>query len=110
MYKHIKTCFICKEVKPLKSFDINKDELADSNVCKDCSKGKQCARCREVKLLENFKHDSSRKDGFYPTCRTCINIITDNGDPVFTALRRKVEEKREQRRIDRQFNLDYLEG
>jgi integrase len=32
---------------------------------------KRCGRCREYKTLEQFWRDHNRRDGRFPTCRTC---------------------------------------
>ena len=35
---------------------------------------KKCAKCGELKTLEQFNRDNSRKDGKYPNCNLCEKI------------------------------------
>lgn len=36
---------------------------------------KKCAKCQEVKSLNNFHKQSSRFDGLNPYCKICIKIL-----------------------------------
>lgn len=48
---------------------------------------KQCTRCKEWKDRDNFRRDTSKKDGLYPQCRNCGHA--------------QYQEQREQRLLER---------
>jgi rubrerythrin len=39
---------------------------------------KKCNKCKELKTLDNFSKDSSRKDGLKYTCRNCADAMHAN--------------------------------
>jgi len=87
----LKQCSKCKECLPIEKFtkDLQKsDGLRPS--CRDCnrrwrflngkiktkevlsSEYKRCTKCKKALKKEFFASDSSKKDGYYSSCRDCV--------------------------------------
>ena len=39
---------------------------------------KQCTKCKELKLLDNFSNDSTREGGKYSSCKSCRKAYNDS--------------------------------
>lgn len=37
---------------------------------------KQCTKCKKSLALFNFRKDSSKRDGYYPSCNDCLRLRT----------------------------------
>lgn len=35
---------------------------------------KECQGCKEIKIIDNFPKDRSRRDGHYRLCRACVKV------------------------------------
>lgn len=87
-----KKCTYCETEKQIVDFSIKKNGLHGRNsICKTCIKlkselrkkenlefrkinlikEKECSKCKEVKLINNFAKDNNKSDGFYSSCKTC---------------------------------------
>lgn len=58
--------------------------------------GKRCSGCGEVKGVEAFRRDKSKKDGLTPRCKTCKRRhYEENREAILESVRRYREENRE---------------
>ena len=53
---------------------------------------KKCSKCKEVKSLDGFSKDKSRKDGLIPSCKACCK---EKAKEYYQANKEKVKEYRE---------------
>lgn len=69
---------------------------------------KQCAKCREWKLVDDFHNDSARKDGKYPNCRICHRTyMRDRHQRHDVKMRHSAYGK--QRRLDPEYRQQSIE-
>ena len=69
--------------------------------------GKRCSGCGEVKGVESFSRDRSRKDGLQPRCKACVRrYYEENREAILESNRRYREENRE---AERERNRRYRE-
>lgn len=84
---------------------------------------KQCTKCKEVKPLEEFNKDKSRKDGLRYNCKSCTNAISKKwykNNPEKAKAKARVKEwykknpnyskKHKESRKEGHFSIYLLEG
>ncbi len=49
---------------------------------------KQCGKCGKVKRLQDYRKDSSRKDGVYPYCKSCCKDYEKIPDRIDASRKR----------------------
>jgi hypothetical protein len=64
---------------------------------------KLCTKCKDIKNVENFHNDRSRKDGKYPWCKSCVRDwnINNSSNPHYKEYKTKYQReyaKRPERR------------
>ena len=47
----------------------------EKNQEKDIIKTKSCKKCNQIKEINEFRHDRTKKDGYYSYCKECSNIL-----------------------------------
>lgn len=93
-----KICSMCGKIKPLSEF--HKAGKGYRSNCKECAakqqkecrakmtyvyiKEKKCSKCEQVKPVDGFYKDSSKKDGYSSACKECIKayIYEKRGTPT----------------------------
>jgi len=55
---------------------------------------KVCSKCGEVKLLEEFNKQKAKKDGRYPSCKTCVKEYNVQYDAANPEKRKELAAKR----------------
>jgi len=56
--------------------EMYEEEFYYMYICK--GKYKKCSKCGEIKLVQRFAKDSSRKDGYDPRCKKCKQNMDKN--------------------------------
>ncbi len=89
-----KRCTLCREMKSLDHFSINKKgDLGLDGRCRECKARiwreehpptpqevlpedhRRCTRCKEIKPLDGFGRDINAKGGIRGTCKACNNAM-----------------------------------
>lgn len=110
----IKKCGRCTQLKPADTKNFHRDAKRGlASECKTCASvlrkkepkrllcfrgatSKQCPKCREIKVFEEYYLDAKQKDGLYNCCKSCQR--TANRD--YNARNRDKARDRENRRKD----------
>lgn len=76
---------------------------------------KTCVKCEEVKSIDNFTKDPSRKDGLHPYCRKCRaverrNSRNANPEKLREQSRQSYRKHKEKRAVTRQLFLSTENG
>lgn len=58
---------------------------------------KICNKCEEEKSTEEFSNDKNRKDGKYPTCKTCMKKIWHERKDTYKERSKKYREENKER-------------
>lgn len=101
MSEETKVCRACNTELPLTDFP--KNGKYHKNTCKKCeyikrntkvvsysreelkTKVKVCSTCGETKSLLHFTKNSTHKDGFYASCKSCLSYKKTTYEPKFKA-------------------------
>ena len=68
---------------------------------------KRCSKCGEVKPLEEFRRDRSRKLGRFPQCRECERQYERTYYPRSTAHRREYPLLRDRAWLEQQYSREF---
>jgi len=68
---------------------------------------KRCTGCGEVKSLEEFRRDRSKKQGRHPQCRECERQYERAYYPRSTAHRREYPLLRDRAWLDQQYSREF---
>ncbi len=68
---------------------------------------KRCSKCGEVKSLEEFRRDRSKKQGRHPRCRECERQYRRTHHPKSTAHSQEYPLLRDRAWLDQQYSREF---